>query len=44
MPAPRPVKIGRIANGLVEVLEGLTAGEAVVARGGLFLDRAWKGY
>jgi multidrug efflux pump subunit AcrA (membrane-fusion protein) len=44
VPAPRPVRIGRIGGGMVEVLDGLRAGEQVVTRGGLFLDRAWKGY
>ncbi len=44
VPGPRAVRIGRIDGGSVEVLEGLQAGEQVVTSGGLFLDRAWKGY
>ncbi len=44
VPAPRPVRIGRIGHGMVEVLDGLRPGEQAVTRGGLFLDRAWKGY
>jgi multiple sugar transport system permease protein len=44
VPAPRPVRIGRIEGGMVEVLEGLQVGEPVVTRGALLLDRAWKGY
>jgi hypothetical protein len=38
------VRIGRIAGGKAEVLEGLQPGEQVVSRDGLRLDRAWKGY
>ncbi len=44
VPAPRAVRIGRITASDVEVLDGLQAGEQVVTRGALFLDRAWKGY
>ncbi len=44
VPAPRHVRIGVIADGKVEVLEGLQPGEQVVSRDALFLDRAWKGY
>jgi multiple sugar transport system permease protein len=44
VPTPKPVRIGRIGGGMVEVLDGLQSGEQVVTRGGLFLDRAWKGY
>jgi len=44
VPAPRHVRIGRVADGKVEVLEGLQPGEQVVSRDALFLDRAWKGY
>jgi multiple sugar transport system permease protein len=44
VPAPRPVRIGRIGADMVEVTDGLQPGEQVVTRGGLFLDRAWKGY
>jgi hypothetical protein len=29
---------------MVEVLDGLPPGEQAVTSGGLFLDRAWKGY
>ena len=36
----RPVSTGRIANGLVEILDGLSAGEKVVTDGALFIDRA----
>jgi cobalt-zinc-cadmium efflux system membrane fusion protein len=36
----REVRIGRSGDGFVEVLEGLAAGERVVTRGSLFIDRA----
>jgi len=37
----RSIRIGRRSNdGMVEVLEGLQAGERVVTRGSLFIDRA----
>ena len=36
----RTVRIGRMNDGLVEILEGLKAGENVVTRGGLFIDQA----
>jgi membrane fusion protein, heavy metal efflux system len=37
----RPIRTGRRRNdGMVEVLEGLQAGERVVTRGSLFIDRA----
>lgn len=36
----RPIRAGRINDGMVEVLEGLKAGEKVVTRGSLFIDRA----
>lgn len=36
----REVKLGRSADGLVEVRDGLNAGERVVTRGSLFIDRA----
>jgi cobalt-zinc-cadmium efflux system membrane fusion protein len=39
----RQIKIGRIQDGLVEVTEGLKAGETVVTKGALFIDRAAKG-
>jgi multidrug efflux pump subunit AcrA (membrane-fusion protein) len=41
---PREIKIGRIRDGLVEVLEGLAPGENVEASDALFIDRAAKGY
>ncbi len=36
----RQIRIGRISNGMVEVLDGLHAGEHIVTRGSLFIDRA----
>lgn len=36
----RPIRTGRSNEGMVEVLEGLKAGERVVTRGSLFIDRA----
>jgi cobalt-zinc-cadmium efflux system membrane fusion protein len=39
----RRIRPGRSANGLVEVLEGVKAGEKVVASGALFIDRAAQG-
>jgi membrane fusion protein, heavy metal efflux system len=36
----RSVRTGRSNDGMVEVLEGLRAGERVVTRGSLFIDRA----
>jgi cobalt-zinc-cadmium efflux system membrane fusion protein len=38
--ALRLIRTGRVNNGMVEVLEGLKAGEKVVTRGSLFIDRA----
>jgi len=38
--ALRPIHIGRINNGMVEVLDGLKRGDRVVTRGSLFIDRA----
>jgi len=38
----RPIVTGRAANGLVEVLSGLTEGERIVTSGALFIDRAAK--
>jgi cobalt-zinc-cadmium efflux system membrane fusion protein len=38
--ALRSIHIGRVNNGMVEVLEGLKPGERVVTRGSLFIDRA----
>jgi multidrug efflux pump subunit AcrA (membrane-fusion protein) len=42
--AARPVRTGRIRDGMVEVVEGLSLGEDVEATNGLFIDRAAKGY
>jgi membrane fusion protein, heavy metal efflux system len=36
----RPIKVGRYNDGLVEVLDGLKAGERIVTKGGLFIDQA----
>jgi cobalt-zinc-cadmium efflux system membrane fusion protein len=36
----RPVRVGQIANGMVEILAGLSEGETVVTSGALFIDRA----
>jgi membrane fusion protein, heavy metal efflux system len=36
----RPIRPGRSNDGLVEVLDGLKAGERVVTKGGLFIDQA----
>jgi cobalt-zinc-cadmium efflux system membrane fusion protein len=36
----RAVRIGRIEDGMVEILAGATAGEKVVTSGALFIDRA----
>jgi cobalt-zinc-cadmium efflux system membrane fusion protein len=41
--ALRPVRTGRSDAGLIEVIEGLAAGERVVTRGTLFLDQAAEG-
>jgi membrane fusion protein, heavy metal efflux system len=38
--AARPIRIGRSADGMVEVREGLSQGEKVVTSGALFIDRA----
>ncbi len=38
--AVRKVKTGRTAGGMVEVLDGLAAGDAVVTSGSVFIDRA----
>jgi cobalt-zinc-cadmium efflux system membrane fusion protein len=37
--AYRAIKTGRNNDGLVEVLDGLTPGERIVTRGGLFIDQ-----
>jgi cobalt-zinc-cadmium efflux system membrane fusion protein len=39
----RKIRPGRSANGMLEVLEGVKAGEKVVASGALFIDRAAQG-
>jgi len=41
--ALRQIHIGRVADGMVQVTEGLQAGESVVTRGSLFIDRATAG-
>jgi cobalt-zinc-cadmium efflux system membrane fusion protein len=41
--ALRRIRPGRSANGLLEVLDGVKAGEKVVASGALFIDRAAQG-
>lgn len=41
--ALRPVRIGRTMDGMVEVLDGLKAGEKIVTSGTLFIDRAAEG-
>jgi cobalt-zinc-cadmium efflux system membrane fusion protein len=38
--AARSIRTGRIADGMVEILAGVTAGEKVVTSGALFIDRA----
>jgi len=38
--ASREVTIGRVADGVAEILHGLQAGETVVTSGGVFIDRA----
>jgi cobalt-zinc-cadmium efflux system membrane fusion protein len=36
----RQVKLGRIKSGMIEVVDGLKAGESVVVSGAVFIDRA----
>jgi cobalt-zinc-cadmium efflux system membrane fusion protein len=36
----RTVRVGRIEDGMVEILEGVVAGDKVVTSGALFIDRA----
>jgi cobalt-zinc-cadmium efflux system membrane fusion protein len=36
----RPVRVGRIQDGIVEILDGVAAGDKVVTSGALFIDRA----
>ena len=38
--AARSIRTGRIADGMVEILAGVSAGEKVVTSGALFIDRA----
>ncbi len=38
----RRVKLGQEQEGLVQVRDGLIAGEVVVARGAIFIDKEWK--
>jgi len=35
----RAIKVGRNNGGLIEVLDGLKAGEQIVTKGGLFIDQ-----
>jgi cobalt-zinc-cadmium efflux system membrane fusion protein len=41
--ALRQIRTGRVADGTVQVTEGLRTGELVVTRGSLFIDRATAG-
>jgi cobalt-zinc-cadmium efflux system membrane fusion protein len=41
--AIQPIKVGRIGDGLVQVLAGLKAGQKVVTAGAVFIDRAVTG-
>lgn len=41
--AIRPVRVGSSQQGKVQVVDGLKAGESVVTRGSLFIDRATSG-
>jgi cobalt-zinc-cadmium efflux system membrane fusion protein len=36
----RAIRTGRVNDGLIEILDGLKAGERVVIKGGLFIDQA----
>jgi cobalt-zinc-cadmium efflux system membrane fusion protein len=38
--ASREVRVGRVADGVAEILQGLQPGETVVTSGGVFIDRA----
>ena len=40
--ALRDIRVGRVVDGKVEVLDGLTPGEKVITSGSLFIDRAAK--
>ena len=39
----KPIKIGRMRRGMVEVLEGLKPGDKIVTSGAVFIDRAVNG-
>jgi cobalt-zinc-cadmium efflux system membrane fusion protein len=41
--ALRPIRVGRTLDGMVEVVDGLKAGEKIVTSGALFIDRAADG-
>lgn len=41
--AIRPIRVGRENDGFVEVLDGLKAGERIVTKGSIFIDRAAAG-
>jgi cobalt-zinc-cadmium efflux system membrane fusion protein len=41
--AIRPVKVGRLRDGMAEILQGVKAGEMVVTAGAVFIDRAATG-
>jgi membrane fusion protein, heavy metal efflux system len=41
--AIRPIRIGRASGEMLEVTSGLTAGEKIITRGSLFIDRATEG-
>lgn len=39
----RPIRVGRVTGDMLEVTSGLTAGDKIVTRGALFIDRAAEG-
>jgi cobalt-zinc-cadmium efflux system membrane fusion protein len=41
--AIREIRVGRVEDGVVEVADGLQAGDHVVTSGSLFIDRATQG-
>ena len=41
--AIRPIKVGRVVDGVVQVLDGLKPGDKVVTSGAVFIDRAAAG-
>jgi cobalt-zinc-cadmium efflux system membrane fusion protein len=41
--AIRQIKVGRVTDGTVQVLDGLSAGDKVVTSGAVFIDRAAAG-